>query len=296
MTSLGLPGRGLRRLHGMLVVSGMLLLLSVRSPGGEPPATIQSNVQADGLRTQQERTNWVGATGDEIIRTMGKPAETSELRGGQTVWTYHYRQPQPTTNELESIIAVQFLFKSGKVVQQLPVFRVQSPLPQYWPTNWQTLKPERQPSPPSPTPEGQSGGIRLYVVSESGFFNGSFGSFFDTPEFPKLGFVRKKPDLELHQLLSAETAIDERGAGDPSAPCAAMKMWLTQPDAERWKTLTAGNVGKQVLVVAGETPVSAPRIECEISGGGLGLSGLNSNRFSRLKTEVIKILSLPSVK
>jgi hypothetical protein len=274
----------------------MLLFLSVRSPGGEPPATIQSKVQGDGLGAEQERTNWVGATGDEITRTMGKPANTYELQGGQTGWTYYYHPPRPTTNELKSIIGVEFLFKSGKVVQQLPIFCVERPMPQYWPTNWQTLKPERQPSPPSPAPEGQSGGIRFYVVSESRFINGSLGSFFDTPEFPKLGFVRKKPDLELRQLLSAESAIDERGAGDPSAPCSAMKMVLTQPDAERWKALTADNVGKQVLFVAGETPVCAPRIDYEIPDGRLIVDGLNSNQFSLLKTEVIKILSLPSVK
>ena len=101
--------------------------------------------------------------------------------------------------------------------------------------------------------------LSYYVVSEVSI-NG--GRFIDTPDFPKLGYVRPVPDLVIGSLKAAgiyklHTVADVEGSSQHTESWGqAISITLFAADAERVAELKRQNIGKNDLVwMLGDTPL-----------------------------------------
>lgn len=116
--------------------------------------------------------------------------------------------------------------------------------------------------------------LTFYVVSDVKMEG---ARFIDTAELPKVGYIAAKPDLAVTNLQDvylqkmADFAIMGDGKGKhtvvPSRPPPALAVKLGAEDAKRFTSLTERSVGKRLLVMLGDKPLTAPRVVCAIEGG-----------------------------
>ena len=128
--------------------------------------------------------------------------------------------------------------------------------------------------------------LAFYVVSEEKVDG---GRFIDTPDLPKLGYIAAKPDMVITQLVAVSETVTHSSMGKigedgkvtstplPDQP--ALVVQILPADAEKFKSLTEHCVGKQVLMMLGDTPLIAPRVSSPISTKSLQISfGDHGNR------------------
>jgi hypothetical protein len=115
--------------------------------------------------------------------------------------------------------------------------------------------------------ESTNESLTFFIVSEQKI-NG--GRFIDSTNFPKLGYVAAKPDLMVTNLADvfpakvADSAIMVDGKGKPTIvpthPPPSLTVKLTPPDAKRFTELTERALDKQLLIMLGDKPLTAPKV------------------------------------
>lgn len=92
------------------------------------------------------------------------------------------------------------------------------------------------------------------------------GVYIDTPDFPRLGYIRKNADAVFTKMKSAELRVEDAsssGGGNRYD----IKISLMEEDAKRFETMTSQNVTKQILVMINHTPIAAPIVTQPINDG-----------------------------
>ena len=115
--------------------------------------------------------------------------------------------------------------------------------------------------------------LSFYLVSEEKIDG---GRFIDTLDFPKLGYIAAKPDLIITQLVAVSESVAHSSMGKidkngkliettplPDSP--ALDVTILAEDAQKLTALTEHNIGKKVLLMLGDVPLMAPRINSPIS-------------------------------
>jgi hypothetical protein len=117
----------------------------------------------------------------------------------------------------------------------------------------------------------KSATLAFYVVSENKIDG---GRFIDTLDFPKLGYIAAKPDLVIAQLVAvSETEAysninigkDGKLEVPPLRDQPALDVQILPADAHKFESLTEQSIGKRVLLMLGDTPLIAPRMQCPIA-------------------------------
>src|ERR1041384_4172509 len=126
--------------------------------------------------------------------------------------------------------------------------------------------------------ETTNGSLAFFIVSQEKIEG---GRFIDTTNFPKLGYVAAKPDLQVTNLADvypakvANFAIQGDGKGNqkiaPANPPPSLSVKLTTADAKRFTELTQRAVGKQLLIMLGDKPLTAPKVFMPIETPAIGI-------------------------
>ena len=104
--------------------------------------------------------------------------------------------------------------------------------------------------------------IELYIVRNIW----PNGVYIDTPDFPRLGYIRKNADAVFTNLKSAELRVEDAsssGGGNRYD----IEISLREEDAKGLETVTSQNMRKQILVMINHTPIAAPIVTQPLNGG-----------------------------
>jgi preprotein translocase subunit SecD len=122
--------------------------------------------------------------------------------------------------------------------------------------------------------ESTNTALKFYIVSQE---KTDGARFIDTPELPKVGYISVRPDLVVTNVKdvfpekSADYAImrDTNGMRTvvPSHPAPALSVKLQPEDGKLFASLTRQAVGKRVLVMLDEKPLTAPTVKFPIESG-----------------------------
>jgi len=128
--------------------------------------------------------------------------------------------------------------------------------------------------------------LSFYVVSEQKIDG---GRFIDTPNLPKLGYIAAIPDLVITRLVAVSETVAHSGMVNvdkdgkrtvtplPDQP--ALDIMILPEDAQKFEALTEHSIGKQVLLMLGDAPLMAPRVNSPVSTQSFQLSlGKDSNQ------------------
>ena len=107
--------------------------------------------------------------------------------------------------------------------------------------------------------------LSFYVVSE-GKVEG--GRFIDAPNFPKLGYIAAVPDLVITRLETVTLFTSE----PHSREWPALSIVLRSGDAPQFTALTERAVGKKLLLMLGDSPLTAPMVVERIPAASLMLT------------------------
>jgi hypothetical protein len=101
------------------------------------------------------------------------------------------------------------------------------------------------------------------------------------PDFPKLGYIAAKPDLTITNLETVhpdvtprrDVFVDQNGKETPVpvSERASLIIRMYPDDARQFTLLTEKAVGKKLLIMFGDTPLTAPIIPRPISNQDIGL-------------------------
>lgn len=107
--------------------------------------------------------------------------------------------------------------------------------------------------------------LNFYIVSKEKLQD---GRFIDTATIPKLGYIAAKPDLVVSNLLdvepqqSAPVWINRNYTVAPE-----LRITLRATEAKSFAALTERAVGKRLLVMLGDKPLTAPVVRAAVVGG-----------------------------
>jgi hypothetical protein len=126
--------------------------------------------------------------------------------------------------------------------------------------------------------EATNKALTFYILSE-GKIDG--GRFIDTAAIPKAGYIAAKPDLIVTNLQdvfpqkSAGYSIMFQTNGDhtvvSNTPRPAISLILQPEDAKRFAAITQQAVGKRMLVMLGDKPLTAPLVMAPIETGNVAI-------------------------
>src|SRR5438105_8634047 len=116
--------------------------------------------------------------------------------------------------------------------------------------------------------------LTFYTVSEEKIDG---GRFIDTPAIPKAGYIAAKPELTIttlrdvypqkSEVVSIMTDTNGNHTVVSNTPVPALAILLSPQDAKRFATLTEQAVGKRLLVMFGDKPLTAPVVKGPIPAG-----------------------------
>ena len=128
--------------------------------------------------------------------------------------------------------------------------------------------------------------LSFYLVSEEKIDG---GRFIDTPDFPKLGYIAPMPDLVITQLVAVNKTVTHASTGKigtdgkltqtplPDRP--ALMVQILPADGQKFESLTERSIGKRLLLMLGDMPLTAPFVRARISSQSFQITiGEHSNR------------------
>ena len=133
--------------------------------------------------------------------------------------------------------------------------------------------------------------LQFFVVSDDPVAN---GHYVNTPEFPKLGYIKNSPDLVIAhlQVVMLDTAtrtIEYQGVVTNEVRPAVL-VRLFPDDAVRFAKLTADYVGQQILIASDTRPLMAPRVLSPIDSGKVQISLATEKEAQNTATELKKLI------
>ena len=145
--------------------------------------------------------------------------------------------------------------------------------------------------------ESTNAALKFYIVSEE---ETDGGRFIDTPELPKVGYISVRPDLVVTNIKdvfpqkSAGSAImgDTNGMHTvvPSHPPSALSVTLRAEDGVRFASLTEKAIGKRLLVMLDEKPLTAPKVMAPIESGGFLIEFRDENDLKKTEDALKKLI------
>jgi hypothetical protein len=194
-----------------------------------------------------------GMRTNEIVAVFGKPRLVEDV--GQTHQVWHYGVPPFVADDK----------MRGSAVVGITVGLTNGHLANWGVPNDHLIR--RQEVLSDGKSETNSPVLKLFVVSTNPVAG---GGFVDTGPFPKLGFISANPNLVIDKVK--EVTLEERGASESQGNTVwSFGIFLLPEDAARLKFLTATNVGKRILLMVGNEPVSAPRVMGPLETGSFAV-------------------------
>jgi preprotein translocase subunit SecD len=139
--------------------------------------------------------------------------------------------------------------------------------------------------------------LTIYIVHQEKIED---GRFIDTPSLPRVGYIAAKPDLDVTNLLNvypqkpADEAIMYDTNGNPtvvpSHGLPALAVVLPPDDAKRFAALTGQAIGKRLLVMVDDKPLTAPKIMQPIEGGNFLIEFRNEADLKKTEDELKKLI------
>lgn len=127
--------------------------------------------------------------------------------------------------------------------------------------------------------------MKLFIVSTNAITG---GRFIDTQQFPKLGFISSKANLEINRLKGV--TVEEQMFGSPGN--ADQKVWtltfhLSETDAPRFESFTGDNVDKRFLIMLADEPLFSASILEPIPGGNFRFESTNQTAIEAVKKQLM---------
>ena len=126
------------------------------------------------------------------------------------------------------------------------------------------------------------------------------GRFIDTPDLPKVGYISAKPDLAVTNLEDVypqkfednATIADKDGNYTvvPSHSLPALAVKLRAEDAKQFMALTERSIGKRLLIVLGDKPLTAPKIMMPIESDSFLIGFRNEEDLKRTEADLKKLV------
>jgi hypothetical protein len=139
--------------------------------------------------------------------------------------------------------------------------------------------------------------LSFYVVTDEKVDG---GRFIDTPDFPKLGYIATKPDLVITQLVAVSETVSSAGMINsgkggkqietPLPDVPTLNIQILPEDAQKFETLTKDSIGKRVLLMLGDVPLIAPRVNEPISKQSFTLTMGNNRNHKMIEDELKKLV------
>ena len=102
--------------------------------------------------------------------------------------------------------------------------------------------------------------LNFYIVHE----HLENGTYIDTDDFPKLGYVAKTPDLTITRLANVETVrLKPQPTHRTRYHDSAILLTAPETEAGHLKALSAACIDKQLLIMLGLTPLAAPVVQAQ---------------------------------
>jgi preprotein translocase subunit SecD len=124
--------------------------------------------------------------------------------------------------------------------------------------------------------EGPTKSLRFFVVSDKPIPN---GHYLDTSDFPKVGYISNTPSLVVARLQSVTvvtnttSVFEDAGGKEVKTVLPSVVIQMLPADGKRFGKLTRENVGRRVVLMLGDRPLTAPVIISPIDSGSVQVSG-----------------------
>lgn len=145
--------------------------------------------------------------------------------------------------------------------------------------------------------ESTNTALKFYIVSQD---KTDGARFIDTPELPKVGYISVRPDLvvtnvkDVFRQKSADYAImgDTNGMHTvvPSHPAPALSVTLQPEDGKLFASLTEKAIGKRLLVMLDEKPLTAPKVMAPIESGGFLIEFRDESNLKKTEDALKKLI------
>jgi hypothetical protein len=137
-----------------------------------------------------------------------------------------------------------------------------------------------------PTTARSTANLEFYLVSTNRLPN---GRFIDTEFFPKLGYIAAVPDLTITKVK--KVSMVERQKGDESGrPVMFWRFGIdTAEQAPKLADLTSSNLLSKMLVMIGNEPIMAARIDEPIETGNFSVDCTDRAEAERVKKALAKL-------
>lgn len=145
--------------------------------------------------------------------------------------------------------------------------------------------------------EPTNNALAFYVVSEK---NIEGGKFIDTLDMPKLGYIASKPDLEVTNLQAVSPRRDVKTIIMPNKDGTNwitpndlpqyLVLKLRPADAKLFIALTGRSVGKQMLVMLGDKPLTSWETVAQFPEGRIEIPFQNQADLKTTEDELKKLV------
>jgi len=203
-----------------------------------------------------------GMTTNEILAHCGRPHGFTVLGDGRIEWSYA-TTPFPAEEEMSGtyVIEVRLELTNGCVARLnyaylgAPTGAQQTPL---------LVRPKNE---PGRATDRYGPSLKLFAVSEKPIYD---GTFIDTDQFPRLGYIASVPILTISKVKEAtsETLVvpDERYE---NSIVWAITIVLADDDARVLSYATSTNIPSKLFITLNNEPVAAPVLLGPIRAGNI---------------------------
>lgn len=138
--------------------------------------------------------------------------------------------------------------------------------------------------------------LRFFVVSE---VKTETGRYIDTEKLPKIGYVARKPDLEITQLDSVTLEFAKRPVTLTNQNAQqqfkyekrpAFRVGLLPQDRQRFADFTEKHILDRIVVMVGDEPLIAPKIVARIDAPAFQLDVLNEKDVEAIHSSLNKLV------
>jgi hypothetical protein len=226
----------------------------------------------------------LGLGTNEVFARLGPPDSAEESEKGRVDWTYSVA-PLPADNMRVGtyVIGVTATITNGHLAWWGCV---------YASAHATTIRHEdiyhNPGSQPSLSNSQDASLLTFYILSTNPITG---GRLIDTEEFPKLGFIASKAQLEINSLQGV--TLDEATIVSPVN--AVVRVWtlefhLSETDAPRFESFTTDNVDKSFLMMVGDQPLFSTLIREPILGGNVRFESTNQTVIAAVTNTLINRL------
>jgi len=222
-------------------------------------------------------------TRQQITQKFGKPDIDRIPTGGIDVWDFVFYPDDRDTGPRRFIASgLTVYWKGDKMIRWAPAYGTTGGKP---PSEFmKTITPGGVKSGATQTNQDFS----FWVVSASKIEG---GRYIDTAKLEKLGWIGKEPALRVARLKSASSGHEPVNY-DGKSPREEYRfdIDLLPEDAASFENLTRQNRGKQVLMMLGDQPLTAPRVNGPISGGQFVITVHDEKSYEELRVAFTRLV------